>query len=70
MKAKIVSNQISGLRNFTSRSFAANVIDLRSDSVSHPSEKMREAIRTAEVGDDGRRKKGGIYGDCPTTNLL
>jgi threonine aldolase len=30
------------------------VIDLRSDTVTHPTEKMREAMYRAEVGDDGR----------------
>jgi threonine aldolase len=38
-------------------------IDLRSDTVSKPSERMRRAMATAEVGDDW-------YGDDPTVNLL
>jgi threonine aldolase len=38
-------------------------IDLRSDTVSQPSEKMRHAMATAEVGDDW-------YGDDPTVNRL
>jgi threonine aldolase len=38
-------------------------IDLRSDTVSKPSERMRHAMATAEVGDDW-------YGDDPTVNLL
>ncbi len=38
-------------------------IDLRSDTVSQPSERMRHAMATAEVGDDW-------YGDDPTVNLL
>jgi threonine aldolase len=38
-------------------------IDLRSDTVSQPSQRMREAMATAEVGDDW-------YGDDPTVNLL
>jgi threonine aldolase len=38
-------------------------IDLRSDTVSKPSERMRQAMATAEVGDDW-------YGDDPTVNLL
>jgi threonine aldolase len=40
-----------------------NRIDLRSDTVSQPSQRMREAMATAEVGDDW-------YGDDPTVNLL
>jgi threonine aldolase len=40
-----------------------DVIDLRSDTVTHPTPQMREAIATAEVGDD-------IYGEDPTVNQL
>ncbi|RYJ15464.1 low specificity L-threonine aldolase [Halogeometricum borinquense] len=38
-------------------------IDLRSDTVTRPSEAMREAARDAPVGDD-------VYGDDPTVNEL
>ncbi|MDE2860056.1 MAG: low-specificity L-threonine aldolase [Chloroflexota bacterium] len=38
-------------------------IDLRSDTVSHPSPAMRRAMAEAEVGDDG-------WGDDPTVNRL
>jgi threonine aldolase len=38
-------------------------IDLRSDTVSKPSQRMRQAMAAAEVGDDW-------YGDDPTVNLL
>jgi threonine aldolase len=38
-------------------------IDLRSDTVSKPSQRMRLAMASAEVGDDW-------YGDDPTVNLL
>ena len=38
-------------------------IDLRSDTVTHPTEEMREAMARAEVGDD-------VYGDDPTVNRL
>jgi threonine aldolase len=38
-------------------------IDLRSDTVTTPSQGMREAIATAAVGDD-------VYGDDPTVNSL
>lgn len=40
-----------------------DVIDLRSDTVTHPTPQMREAIASAEVGDD-------IYGEDPTVNQL
>ena len=39
------------------------MIDLRSDTVSQPSEAMREAIARAAVGDD-------VFGDDPTVCLL
>ncbi|MGI6086249.1 MAG: threonine aldolase family protein [Acetivibrionales bacterium] len=38
-------------------------IDLRSDTVTWPTEEMRKAMLNAEVGDD-------VYGDDPTTNRL
>jgi threonine aldolase len=38
-------------------------IDLRSDTVSHPTPEMREAMAKAEVGDD-------VYGEDPTINRL
>jgi len=41
----------------------ANPIDLRSDTVTRPSQGMREAMAAAEVGDD-------VYGDDPTVNSL
>jgi threonine aldolase len=39
------------------------VIDLRSDTVTHPTPGMRQAIFEAEVGDD-------VYGEDPTVNRL
>ena len=39
------------------------VIDLRSDTVTHPTEQMREAMAKAPVGDD-------VYGEDPTINEL
>lgn len=39
------------------------IIDMRSDTVTKPSEEMRRVIAAAEVGDD-------IYGDDPTANAL
>ena len=38
-------------------------IDLRSDTVTHPSAAMRDAMHSAAVGDD-------VYGDDPTVNRL
>ena len=35
------------------------IIDLRSDTVTHPTDSMRKAMATAEVGDD-------VYGEDPT----
>lgn len=40
-----------------------NIIDLRSDTVTHPTPAMREAMYRAEVGDD-------VFGDDPTVNRL
>lgn len=39
------------------------MIDLRSDTVTRPSDKMRAAMANAEVGDD-------VFGDDPTVSLL
>lgn len=39
------------------------IIDLRSDTVTKPSEEMRRSMATAEVGDD-------VYGDDPTVKKL
>ena len=38
-------------------------IDLRSDTVTHPTDEMRAAMASAEVGDD-------VFGDDPTVNAL
>ncbi|MCD6184041.1 MAG: threonine aldolase, partial [Thermovirga sp.] len=38
-------------------------IDLRSDTVTVPTQEMREAMLSAEVGDD-------VYGEDPTVNRL
>lgn len=42
---------------------AADLIDLRSDTVTRPTTDMRAAMAAAEVGDD-------VYGEDPTVNLL
>src|SRR5579859_748463 len=41
----------------------AGAVDLRSDTVTLPSEEMRRAMAAAEVGDD-------VYGEDPTVNKL
>src|SRR4051812_31202110 len=40
-----------------------NVLDLRSDTVTHPTDEMRRAMATAEVGDD-------VWREDPTVNAL
>ena len=42
---------------------AAELIDLRSDTVTKPCDKMRSVMASADVGDD-------VYGEDPTVNLL
>lgn len=42
---------------------AEGTVDLRSDTVTRPSEEMRRAMAAAAVGDD-------VYGEDPTVNLL
>ena len=39
------------------------IIDLRSDTMTQPTEAMRRAIAEAEVGDD-------VFGEDPTVNRL
>ncbi len=39
------------------------IVDLRSDTVTVPTSKMRQVMKDAEVGDDG-------FGEDPTTNRL
>lgn len=47
----------------TAKSSTPTVIDLRSDTVSHPTERMREAMANAVVGDD-------VYCEDPTVQKL
>ena len=49
------------VRNYYSISM--RVVDLRSDTVTLPTEEMLEAMRSAELGDD-------VYGEDPTVNRL
>ena len=41
----------------------ANAVDLRSDTVTRPTDEMRHAMAAADVGDD-------VYGEDPTVNRL
>ena len=45
------------------REYASDRVDLRSDTVTQPTESMREVMTSAEVGDD-------VMGDDPTVNQL
>ena len=47
----------------------SGIIDLRSDTVTKPTNEMRSAMSQAEVGDDGRLNPDGSYGD-PSVNAL
>src|SRR5437764_12190798 len=47
----------------TQKETQPTMIDLRSDTVTHPTQAMREAMYRAEVGDD-------VYGEDPTVNRL
>ena len=40
-----------------------DIVDLRSDTVTHPTQAMRDAMAKAEVGDD-------VFGEDPTINRL
>ncbi len=40
-----------------------DLVDLRSDTLTRPTEEMRAAMAAAEVGDD-------VYGEDPTVNAL
>src|SRR5438876_3173036 len=42
---------------------ASGLVDLRSDTVTRPTEEMRRAMASADVGDD-------VYGEDPTINRL
>src|SRR5258706_2779562 len=51
------------LRIFSGANITMDTIDLRSDTVTHPTPAMRKAMAEAEVGDD-------VYGEDPTVNAL
>lgn len=54
-----VSSTWASQRSYTTSS----MIDLRSDTVTRPCDKMRDAMANSVVGDD-------MYDDCPTTHKL
>ena len=54
-----MKNNQESVKNMESMEF----IDLRSDTVTMPTEEMLDAMRNAKAGDD-------VYGDDPTVNLL
>ena len=45
------------------REYASDRVDLRSDTVTQPTQSMRELMASAKVGDD-------VMGDDPTVNAL
>lgn len=51
------------IRDAADEAVRANVVDLRSDTVTRPTPEMRRAMAQAEVGDD-------VYGEDPTINRL
>jgi threonine aldolase len=54
---------VADRRVFARAGAEAGMLDFRSDTVTRPSEAMREAARDADVGDD-------VYGEDPTVNEL
>lgn len=59
-----VSALFSIKRSFsTGRLTMARIVDMRSDTVTKPTQRMREAMMQADVGDD-------VYGEDPSVNLL
>jgi threonine aldolase len=58
----ILSITLNGI-SANSKGNKMQIIDLRSDTVTHPTAAMRTAMASAEVGDD-------VYGDDPTVNRL
>ncbi|MET7386101.1 low-specificity L-threonine aldolase [Streptomyces sp. NPDC005529] len=63
--ARATDSDVSHAANDTGAApdVSAHPIDLRSDTVTRPSEAMRRAMAEAEVGDD-------VFGDDPTVNAL
>ncbi|MFF0187715.1 low-specificity L-threonine aldolase [Streptomyces sp. NPDC005244] len=63
--ARATDADVSHAANDTgaARDVSGHPIDLRSDTVTRPSEAMRRAMAEAEVGDD-------VFGDDPTVNAL
>ena len=65
-------NKIAGVQNqiraYTNKAaskvnLSGRVIDMRSDTVTRPSQRMKDVMMTCAVGDD-------IFGDDPTVNYM
>lgn len=59
--ARPYSMYASGVKSSLENEKNVHVIDVRSDTVTTPSEQMKQAMFSAEVGDD-------VFGDDPTVN--
>src|SRR6185295_266018 len=59
----VAGARVPGRRDAGRRPRDHRMIDLRSDTVTRPTEAMREAMARAEVGDD-------VYGEDPTVRAL
>ena len=53
----------TNLRTFVKSTQTRKAVDLRSDTVTRPSEKMKQAMYSCELGDD-------VWGTDPTVNQL
>lgn len=54
---------ITGYTNGFAGDLGHHIVDLRSDTISKPTNEMREMMAVAEVGDD-------VYGEDPTVKKL
>ena len=63
MQTRLTQRFFSAAASQASKTTGGKVIDLRSDTVTRPSQRMFKAMSQAELGDIGRE-------DCPTTIKL
>ena len=63
LKSLKVVRSLNTTKNFFSSKSSSKIVDLRSDTVTKPSQGMREAMSNAVVGDD-------VFGEDPTINSL
>ena len=61
MSRRYLSSMYTSGVNVHEERSGVRVIDLRSDTVTKPTDEMRAAMSTARVGDD-------VYGEDPTVN--